>query len=455
MNEIVKKGSNIELDIAQNISMSKTLAFYNGMKVFIEGGYEGQKAEVKITKMKQSRWEGKAVRTIAPAAFEKEAPCEKFGVCGGCRFLDCEYEKQLELKSRYVSQMLNRSYPSCTIEDVIASPNIYHYRNKMEFSFGDSEKDGPLELGLHAKGKHHDIVSSEFCYICPEDFSAIANAVKEHFRHMGAAPYKVIAREGWLRHLILRQSEASGEILVGLVTTSSQKLRVEAFIDCLLSLSLEGSIAGIVHIQNDSYSDAVIIEKPVLLYGKGSIEEHVLGVRLKLAIDCFMQTNTKGMQLLYSKALEYAQSTNASVSALDLYCGIGSIGLVLSRAFRSVYGVEIVQASIESARENAIINNIGNARFEASDVKDFLKSNKEKFDLIALDPPRAGLGKKVCEQVAKLKAPAIVYVSCKPQSLMHDLESFEEYGYKPTIACPVDLFPHTEHVETVALMQKQ
>ena len=418
----------------------------------------------------------------------KKSDCEYFGRCGGCKYRNIPYEEQLKKKAKEVTDMFAETfgspYPeeavgSWTFEGITPSPLINGYRNKMEFSFGDERKGGPLALGLHKKKSFYDIVNLRSCLICPEDMNIIRNAVLDHFEPLyGEGKIDYVRQKthiGYLRHLLLRRAENTGEILICLVTAQpekSAKLKaeeeeqlLEEFVSCLLSLKdkLSGKIAGICHIYNDALSDVVKSDRTDILYGRDYIYEEICGLKFKISVFSFFQTNSLGAEVLYGIAKDYARQAMADKTdpgrkpvIYDLYSGTGTISQLLSGAASEVYGIEIVEEAVSAAKENAALNDIENVHFIAGDVMKILCGEEGESlpgpDLMILDPPREGIHPKALGKILGYGCENIVYISCKAKSLAGELSAFKNAGYELVKARCVDMFPMTANVETVVLM---
>ena len=448
----MKKKDIIELDIKERISMDKSMGFYDDKKVIVKGGLPGQTAEVFVKKVRKNRAEGNINSIIKKADYEIEPICDKFNICGGCSFQNITYEKQLEFKEEYIKGLFDKAgIEYKEFLPILSSPKDTEYRNKMEFSFGDMEKDGPLCLGMHEKGKHHNIVSTDNCHIVDGDYRSILSKTLEYFTHKKIKHYNKFSKEGTLRHLVIRKAMYTGQILVNLVTTSQEKINIEEYKDLLLELNLDGEIVGILHTINDSFSDAVIADEVKIIYGRDYIMEKCLGLDFKISAFSFFQTNTLGSEVLYSVVKDFIGEEKSDV-ILDLYCGTGTITQILSDKANEVYGIEIVEEAIEAAKINAELNNIDNCRFICGDVLEEVDKIDVKSDLIILDPPRAGIHPKAIDKIISFKPKKFVYVSCKATSLIRDLPFFIEAGYEVDKVRAVDMFPQTGHVETVVLL---
>lgn len=455
--------------------------------VIVKNSLPGQKVKLGVSKVRNGKAEGRLLEVIEKSPLETEDPCSHFDVCGGCTYLTLQYEKQLEIKREQVKKLLDgvlsRQEQPWVWEGIKGSPVVYAYRNKMEFSFGDEEKDGPLSLGMHKRGSFYDIVTVEDCRIVDEDYRLILKNVREFFAGEQTRYYHKLRHEGYLRHLLVRKASKTGEILVALVTTSqrtgstkTEEQLLQGFLDCLLKLEqtgkLRGSFAGILHIVNDSPADVVQSDRTDILYGKDFFYEELLGLKFKISTFSFFQTNSYSAEVLYETAQEYAgelsgQNFDESGISLgneggktkvifDLYSGTGTIAQLMAPVAKKVIGVEIVGEAVEAARRNAAENGLDNCEFVAGDVLKVLDTITEKPDLIILDPPRDGIHPKALSKIAaSFRATKIIYISCKPTSLVRDLAALQEYGYEVRRACCVDQFPWTSHVETVCLLSRK
>lgn len=433
----------------------------DGKKVIVKGALPGQKVSCMVSKVRKDKAEARLLDVMERSEIEDAVPpCPQFGICGGCAYQTMSYEHQLELKAGQVKKLLDGVIDSeahpYDWEGIIGSPVTTAYRNKMEYSFGDEYKDGPLVLGLHKKNSMYDIVPVCNCVIVSEDYNRIVSYTMEFARKHGLSYHKKMQHVGLLRHLVLRQSKTNGGLLVNLVTSTDglENLDLHAYVEGLLALPLDGTIVGILHTANDSLADAVVPEKVTLLYGRDYIEEEVLGLHFQISPFSFFQTNTKSAERLYSKAREYAGDTKDKL-IFDLYSGTGTIAQMLSPVASKVIGVEIVEEAVEAARENAKSNGLDNCEFIAGDVLKVIDTIEEKPDLIILDPPRDGINPKALLKIINYGVDEIVYISCKPTSLTRDLVTLQEHGYYVKKACAVDQFVNTGHVETIVGLQRR
>lgn len=417
--------------------------------VQVKNTLPGQKISFQLTKNRASKKEGRLLEVLEKSELETEIPpCPHFEHCGGCAYQMMDYEAQKDLKLEQVKALFEHVCPEFPLEACIASPAVWEYRNKMEFSFGDEEKGGALTLGLHKRNSFYDIVPVEKCQIVTEDIRRILTVTTEYFRKKGTAFFHKISHEGYLRHLLVRNAARTGEILVCLVTTSQDPMDLGEYRDLLLAEKYAGKIAGILHMVNDGFADVVKADSIEILYGQDFFDEEILGLRFKISPFSFFQTNSAGAEVLYETAREYTGDVEGKV-IFDLYSGTGTIAQVLAPVAKKVVGVEIVEEAVLAARANAGRNGLSNCEFIAGDVLKVIDEIEEKPDFIVLDPPREGVHPKALKKIINYGVDKIVYISCKPTSLVRDLEMFLENGYVPERAVCVDLFPWTRGVETV------
>ena len=427
----------------------------NGRMVVVKNSIPGQTVEFMINKKRGDKCEARLLQVLSTSPQETADVCPHFGRCGGCTYQSLDYSAQLELKENQVKEILDNAINGeYQFDGIIGSPVNEHYRNKMEFSFGDEVKDGELALGLHKRNSTYDIVTVDGCRIIHDDFCKILMCTLEYFKERNVRYLHKLTHEGYLRHLLVRRTYKTGQILVDLVTTTQETHDLDGWKKALLNLSLEGEIAGILHTNNDSLADAVVNDSTELLYGKAYIEEELLGLKFKISPFSFFQTNSLGAEVLYSKAREYMGTTKDKV-VFDLYSGTGTIAQILAPVAKKVVGVEIVKEAVDAAVENARLNGLTNCEFIADDVLKALDNIEDTPDLIMLDPPRDGINPKALSKIIDYGVNNIVYISCKPTSLARDLQMLQERGYKVEKACLIDLFPGTYHVESVVLLSQQ
>lgn len=455
----MKKGEIYEGTIEKVDFPNKGRVMVGDEKVTVKNGIPGQKIRFMINKKRSGRAEGRLMEVLEPSPLETRTPvCSIFPDCGGCMYQTMDYEEQLRMKKRQVRDLLDAALKeggqsSYTWEGIHGSPIEFGYRNKMEFSFGDEYKDGPLSLGLHKKGSTYDVLNAYDCKLVHEDMTKILACVHNYFKTRNVPYYKKLQHTGYLRHLLLRRGVTSGEILVHVITTSQEEHDLSPLKEELLALPLEGKIVGIMHIINDSLSDVVQSDETRILYGQDYFYETLLGLRFKISTFSFFQPNSLAAEVLYSIVRNYIGDTKDKV-VFDLYSGTGTIAQLAASVADEVIGVEIVEDAVKAARENARLNGLSNCRFIAGDVLKVLDDLTEKPDVIILDPPRDGIHPKALPKILSYGVEHIVYISCKATSLARDLPSFLEAGYRLEKACCVDQFCQTVHVETVTHLVK-
>ena len=443
--------------------------------VIVKNCLPGQIIRLSVSKVRKGKAEGRLLEVLEKSPLETGQPCSLFGVCGGCSYLSLSYEEQLRIKENQVKHLLDgalqRQEGEWAWEGIKGSPAVYEYRNKMEFSFGDEVKDGPLALGMHRRGSFYDVVTVGDCRIVDQDYREILKTVLACFRDRNVGYFHKLTHRGYLRHLLVRKASRTGEILAALVTTSqteelsgfTERELVQDFLDGLLNLErsgkLSGRFAGILHIVNDSQADVVQSDRLEVLYGREYFYEELLGLRFRVSVFSFFQTNSYGAEVLYETVREYVGNLSAPKGAgsvvYDLYSGTGTIAQLMAPVAKKVIGVEIVEEAVEAARRNAAENGLDNCEFIAGDVLKVLDGISEKPDLIILDPPRDGIHPKALPKILGYGVERIVYISCKPTSLARDLEGFLESGYRVERAVAVDQFPWTGNVETVCLLSNR
>lgn len=343
---------------------------------------------------------------------------------------------------------INADVPTGNYEGVTGSKDQWEYRNKMEFTFGDMEKGGELTLGMHIKNKSFGIINVHECKIVDEDFRTIINLTVNYFRKQDLPYYRVMKREGYLRHLVIRKAKNTGELMVNLVTTTQIDFNLDEYVEILKNAKYEGKLVSIIHTENNSFSDAVVPEKVNVLYGIDHIQEELLGLKFNISPFSFFQTNTKGAESLYSIVREYMGDADNKV-VFDLYCGTGTIGQIVAPNAKKVVGIELIEEAVEAAKENAKLNGLDNCEFIAGDVAVTIKNVKDKPDIIILDPPRSGVHPKALEYVIKFNAKEIIYVSCNPKTLVTDLKVLIDAGYEVIKTRVKDMFPNTPHGEVI------
>ena len=447
----------------------------DGGRVIVKNAVPGQKVSASINKVRKGKCEGRLLEVLERSAKEQpEAACIHAGECGGCTYQTLPYEEQLAMKASQVKKLIddvivpeNTDYEFLGIK---ASPRQQEYRNKMEFSFGDAYKGGPLALGMHKRGSFYDIVDVPECRIVDDDFHTVLTVTLDYFKERNLPYYHKLRHTGYLRHLLVRKAVKTGEILVDLVTTTQIAEGGEAALlagwkDVLCAAAYQGTLTGVLHTRNDSVADTVTNEGTDVLFGQDHFYEELLGLRFQITPFSFFQTNSLGAEVLYETAREFIgdalpSGTDADVAehgkvVFDLYSGTGTIAQMLAPVAKKVIGVEIIPEAVEAAKENARLNSLTNCEFIAGDVLKVIDEIEEKPDYIVLDPPRDGIHPKALEKIIRYGVPQMVYISCKPTSLARDLEVLQARGYEVKKVCCVDMFPATVHVETVILLSRK
>ncbi len=425
----------------------------------VKNALPGQKVSFSVNKVRKGKAEGRLLEVVEKSPMEVESPCPHFGNCGGCTYISLPYEEQLRIKEGQVKKLLDSvlcaQEGGYVFEGIKASPQPYEYRNKMEFSFGDEVKDGPLALGMHKRGSFYDIVTVSECKIVDADYRKILTQTLAFFKERNTSFYHRLRHEGYLRHLLVRKAVKTGEILIALITTTQDSADLEAWKDMLLGLALDGKIVGILHTKNDSVADIVQSDETIVLYGQDYFYEELLGLKFKISQFSFFQTNSLGAEVLYNTARDYIGELGENNHVVfDLYSGTGTIAQLMAPVAKKVIGVEIVEEAVEAAKKNAQLNGLSNCEFIAGDVLKVLDDITEKPDMIILDPPRDGIHPKALPKIIAYGVERIVYISCKPTSLVRDLEVFLDNGYVVEKAVAVDQFPWTANVETVCLLKR-
>jgi 23S rRNA (uracil1939-C5)-methyltransferase len=443
----------LELSIDSLAYGGNGVARLNGFVVFVRRGLPGDLVRARVTKVKRNHAEAMAVEVLRPGPERVEAPCAHYPACGGCRFQDLAYEAQAAAKEEQVADALRRigGQENPPLEPIELAVERFHYRNKLEYSF-TATPSGPA-LGFHRAGRWDEVLEIERCWLTTELGNTLRDAVRDWARSEGLEPYDQAEQKGYLRHLVVREGRNTGQALVQLVTAPGERFDRDELVEVLRRFPQVRSIHWAV---NDSPAEVTNLPS-TLLWGEEGIEEQLGGLRFRVRPSAFLQTNTAMAERLYALAAEFAGLTGTE-TVYDLYCGIGTIGLTLASRALTVWGVEVSEESVACALENAELNGISNAAFFAGEVGASLEELADRAgppDVAVVDPPRAGLSGKALRRLARLSAPRIVYVSCNPTTLAGNVKDLaRDWGYRLERARPVDMFPHTPHVETVALLRR-
>lgn len=377
--------------------------------------------------------------------------------CGGCIYQGMSYEEQLAAKEKEVLDLLKAKHIVPEVYDGIEGcpeDGRYRYRNKMEYTFGDFVKDGPLCLGMHKKKNFMSIVTVDQCQLVDEDYNKILRFTLDFATDRGYSHYNKKSHKGLLRNLLIRKGIRTKELLINIVTSTEEGFDEEGFVSGLHQLELNNRIVGILRTFNDNLADKVTCEQLKILEGRDYYMDEILGLKFKVSAFSFFQTNVDAVERLYSQAIGLIDDFSGK-TAFDLYCGTGTISQILALKAKSVFGVEIVEEAVEAARVNASINNLDNCKFIAGDVFEVLKHADDKPEVIVVDPPRVGMSMNAVDKITSYGVNQIVYVSCNPKTLAINLQQFEYNGYKVKYLKAFDNFSWTKHIECICLLEKR
>ncbi len=455
----VKKGQEIELDVVQVAFGGKGIARLDGMAVFVDQAVAGDRVLARIVKKKKNYAEARMLALIAPSAQRVRAPCPYSGVCGGCTWQFLDYERQLIYKQQHVAEALAHigQIQDVTVHSALPSVNVFGYRNKMEFScatqrwlmpeeMGRPGVDAGLALGLHVPGTYFKVLDIAACLLQPALGNQLLGEVRDFIKASGLPVYGLKTHDGFWRFLVLRHSVARDQWMVNIVTASEDRGAVQPLADQLTDRYPE--VVSVVNNVTSRKAGVAFGEYEILLAGKAVIVDTIGAYEFELSANSFFQTNTSGAQQLYETVKTYAELTGEEV-VVDLYCGAGTIAIYMSHLARQVVGLEVVESAVADAARNCRRNRIDNCRFVAGDIRFTLAQLDVRPDVLIIDPPRAGMHQDVVKQVLALSPPKIVYVSCNPATMARDLALMKE-AYRVEKVQPVDMFPHTFHIESVA-----
>ncbi|MCM8804129.1 MAG: 23S rRNA (uracil(1939)-C(5))-methyltransferase RlmD [Candidatus Omnitrophica bacterium] len=422
--------------------------------IFVPQAVIGDRVKIRVLKPKKNFSFGEILEIEKPSEYRVIPECEHFGICGGCVLQNFLYEKQIEIKKKYLIHSLKKigNIENINLKEIIPSPEIYFYRNKMEFAFGIEEKlvIGLRERSLPYKKYTKKVVPLKNCSIFSKKIGKIFPIVCEFFSSMNLPPYDPFKKTGVLRHLVIKESKVKDEMMLVFVTKSKVNIDFSKLIDLLVKEIKE--IKSIYWVENDQLSDVVSYEKKHLLYGKEYIEERIKNLIFRIYPETFFQPNTKTTEILYEKIKENIKEGS---NVLSLFCGTGPIEIFISEKVKNVIGVDWDNSNINTANENSLINNIKNCRFYVENVDTFLNRDIfNYFDHLIVDPPRGGLSKKSVKKILKKNILNIIYVSCNPSTLARDLNEIIKGGYILKDIYLIDCFPHTTHIESVAILEK-
>ncbi len=455
----IKKGRILELDISDIAFGGKGLARVDGLAVFVDQAVPQDRVEARIYKKKKSYAEARVVKLIKPSPFRVAPPCRYSGFCGGCKWQFLDYEKQLEYKRQHVSESLEHIglVKDTPVHPVIPSDRVFGYRNKMEFScsdrrwllpdeMGKEDTDISFALGLHVPGTYYKIIDTHQCLLQPDLGNNILDDVRTYMKNSGLPVYGLKTNEGFWRFVMLRHSAAYDQWMVNIITASENRDALQPLSDLLMDKYPE--VVSVINNINSKKAGVAIGEYEVLLGGKTYLKDKLGKFEFEISANSFFQTNTKGAEKLYQKVTDFA-GLSGNETVVDLYSGTGTIPIWLSGSAKEIIGFEIVESAISDAEKNCRNNHVSNCRFIPGDIKKSFSNIEIKPDVMIIDPPRVGMHKDVVKQVVDMAPEKIVYVSCNPATLARDISMIKD-TYSVIEVQPVDMFPHTFHIESVA-----
>ena len=459
----VKKGRELEVAVTDIAFGGKGLVKIDGLAVFVDQAVPGDRAIIRITRKKKTYAEARVIELVAPSPFRVSPRCAYSGYCGGCKWQFLDYDRQLEFKRQHVLESLEHlaMLKGVVVHPTLPSKKVYGYRNKMEFSctdrrwllpeeLGNPEIKMDFALGLHVPGTFNKVLDIETCHLHPEEGNLIRNTARAYMKASGIPAYGLRSHEGFWRFLMLRHSVDRNAWMVNVVTSAEDRQTLEPLAGLLMD-----KYPGVTSVVNNVTARKAGVatgEYEVPLAGDRSLLDRIGKYEFEISANSFFQTNTRGAQTLYETAGEYAGLTGAE-TVLDLYCGTGTIAICLADQARSVVGMEIIESAIADARKNCKRNQIKNCEFILGDIRQLLADYADRPDVMIIDPPRSGMHKDVVKSVLEIGAPRIVYVSCNPATLARDIALMKD-AYRVAAVQPVDMFPHTFHIESVARLDK-
>lgn len=468
-----RRGEEITVDLDTFAFEGKAIGRIDGLVVFVDGGVPGDRVRARLTKIKKQFLEADLVDLLVPSSLRVDPRCRYFGLCGGCRWQHLDYEAQCAFKRQNVVDALERigGFRGVDVAPTLPSSNVYFYRNKMEFSFDEewlsreeferrrSSGGGgkPLAIGLHVPGRFDKVLDIHECHLQSETSNRIVAAVREFCVREGLPAYSTRTHTGYLRNLVIRESRHSGEVMVNIVTADDRPALMHRM--CALLLDACPSVSTFINNITARKSGVAVGEREVVYHGPGTITERIGSSLYRVSANSFFQTNTRQAEVLYETAGSMADLTPTD-TVWDLYSGTGSIALFIAGSVREVVGIEAVASAVEDARQNAAENGVTNCTFILGDLKEKLTQDTawlaghQRPDAMIVDPPRSGMHEKVVREIAAMRPDRLVYVSCNPATQARDLKLLCGIApYKITAVQPVDMFPHTYHIENVVGMK--
>lgn len=451
---VLKENKIYEIEIVDIGHKGEAIGKYEGFTVFVDGALKGDIVRAKISKAKKNYAVGELIEIIQPSPDRVEPRCALTGICGGCTMMNLDYKKQLELKQSIILENLIRigKQETPNLKPIIGMDDPYHYRNKAQFPVGLDEH-GEIEIGFYKK-RSHDIIAFDECHIQHPSNTKILDIIKNFVKENHISVYDETTAKGALRKIVTRVAYKTGEIMVVLVTSDAKNYGFDKLAQQLHQE--DPNIKSVIQNINDSRGNAVLGKENKVVFGKEYIVDYLHDFRFEISPHSFYQVNPVQTDVMYSKALEYADLTGNEI-VFDLYCGIGTISLFLSQKAKKVYGIEIVPQAIEDAKRNARINAVDNTEFIVGkaeiEVPELYKRGI-RADVVVVDPPRKGIEEVVLQTIADMKVPRIVYVSCNPSTMARDIDILTQLGYEMKECTGIDNFCHSMHVECIALLQR-
>ncbi len=449
----VKEKDIVDIEVININHKGQGVGNINGFTVFVDGGLVGDKAKAKIVTVKKNYAVGEIIELVRPSVHRVDTKCSVAHACGGCQLQNLSYEAQLELKTNKVKNDIKRigKLKDVVIHNTLGMENPYYYRNKAQFPVASEGKE--IKVGFYERGTHN-IVDMKSCVIQHQVNDKILEIVRFYMKEFNILPYDEKTGKGIIRHILTRTSFKTQDVMV-VIITNGKKLPYKDELVQLLQKNVP-KLKSVVQNTNSKKTNKILGDKTITLYGDDKIVDYIGDLKVKISAMSFFQVNPMQTEVLYEKTLEYAD-LSGDETVFDLYCGIGSISLFLARKAKKVYGIEIVKEAIEDAKENAAINDIDNAEFytgKAEEVFPKLYDKGIKADVVVVDPPRKGCDEEVLNTIINMQPKKVVYVSCNPSTLARDLKYLDEHGYKTVEIQPVDMFPHTMHVECVTVLYR-
>lgn len=470
----MKRGEELELDVQGFAFEGKSVARMDGLVIFLQGAVPGDRVRARLTRVKKSFCEASVLEVLHPSDLRRMPRCRYFGTCGGCKWQQVDYAAQLAFKRQHVVDALERigGLHGVTVRPTLGAEHPYYYRNKMEFSFGQrwrtaeemrerseavhEDTSSEWALGLHTPGRFDRVLDLDECFLQSDLSAQIVNEVRRFCRERRLSVYSTRSHTGYLRNLVIRQSKRTGELMVNLVTRDDRSELMSALSDHLVSLF--PAITTVCNNITERKSQVALGEREIVYHGNGTITERIGSRTYRISANSFFQTNTEQAERLYNTIRDMAQLRPEDL-VFDLYSGTGTIALHIASEVSQVVGIESVESAVEDARRNAVTNDVSNCHFILGDLRETLTRREVRLSgwrspsVMIIDPPRAGMHEDVLRGVIEIAPERIVYVSCNPTTQARDL-ALLSVAYRILDAQPVDMFPHTYHIENVVSLSR-